>query len=224
MSMTKRMMFAQRVAVQSRLAAPRSLFHLPVAARSFHVSSRCLAEEKPAEPKAEEKKEEPKVEVKKEKTHDEIIVEKDLELKDLKNKYLTSLAEMQNLRTRTTNEVNNAKKFGGQEILKSVLEVADTLSMGLEHARPKVTADNKDLKDFFEGVEMTRSVLLQAFAKHGVTPMNALGAKFDPNLHDGQFVYADETKEPNTVGTVIKEGYMLKERVLRPAQVGTIKK
>jgi molecular chaperone GrpE len=182
-----------------------------------------LSEEKPAETKAEEKKEEKRDE-KTEPTSEDIIAAKDKEIGELKNKYLSSLADMQNLRTRTTTDVNNAKKFGGQEILKSMLEVSDTLAMGIEHARPNVTDDKVEFKNFFEGVEMTRSVLLQAFAKHGVTPMVALDQKFDPNFHDGQFQYADENKVPGTVGTVTKEGYMLKDRVLRPAQVGTIKK
>jgi len=130
---------------------------------------------------------------------------------------------MQNLRTRTQNDVTSAKKYAGSEFAKSMLEVADNLSFAIKAATPDATDSNPKLKTFFEGVSMTQHALIKAFAANDVFMYKSLGEKFDPNIHMGLYQFEDSTKEPGTVGNVVKEGYKLSDRVLRAAQVGTIK-
>lgn len=227
--MLRRAIFSARMGtrhVGMRPQMMRSLQHT----RPFHLSQsrwNDKAEEAKegeadkAEEKAEAKEE--KKEEKKEKTPEEIIKEKDAEIADMKNKYMTSLAEMQNLRTRTQKDVSSAKKYGGQEFAKSILDVADNITMALNATKADATDENPKLKSFYEGVEMTQAVLLKALEKNSVTRMKSLGEKFDPNFHDGMFQYDDPEQEPGTIGQVVKDGYMISDRVLRPAQVGTIK-
>jgi len=190
--------------------------------RSFHFTRMTMEEAKKEEETKEEKTEE-KEEETKESQALKALAEKEKEFDELKKNYLTTLADMQNLRTRTTNDVNSAKKYGGQSFAKSMLEVADNFTMALNAGKEHATDANPQLKTFYEGMIMTEKSLLKAFASNDVTKMESLGAKFDPNLHDAMFAYEDATKEPDTVGQVVKDGYMLKDRVLRAAQCGTVK-
>ena len=80
------------------------------------------------------------------------------------------------------------------------------------------------IKSLHEGVVMTDHLLLKTFKEFGVVPHGEVGEKFDPNLHDAMFEYHDEEKDCGTIGQVVKTGYLISSRVLRPAQVGTIKK
>jgi molecular chaperone GrpE len=186
--------------------------------RFFHNSRLSLQDHKP------EEHTEGKPEAVSEKTPALALLEKkDAEIEELKKKYLTSLADMQNLRTRTQNDVNAAKKYAGTEFAKSMLEVADNLGFAIKAAAPDATDSNPKLKTFYEGVTMIQHALSKAFASNSVVMYKSLGEKFDPNLHNGLYQFEDPTKEPGTVGNVVKEGYKLSDRVLRAAQVGTIK-
>lgn len=174
--------------------------------------------------KSDEGKPEVKTEAKADKTSEQALLEKkDTEIEEWKRKYLTSLADMQNLRTRTQKDVDNAKKYAGSEFAKSMLEVADNLGFAIKAAAPDATDANPKLKTFFEGVSMTQQSLVKAFAANQVVMYKSLGEKFDPNLHMGLYQMDDPNKDPNTVGNVVKEGYKLADRVLRAAQVGTVK-
>jgi len=212
------------------ICTPRLQFHSTrLALQDEHHKPEPKVEETAEAKKGEEKKAESakengekKAEVKK--TAEQLLLEKQAaEIEELKKKYLTSLADMQNLRTRTSNDVTAAKKFGGQEFAKSMLEVADNLSLALKAAAADATEANPKLKIFFEGVTMTQTSLLKAFEQNQVTQMKALGEKFDPNLHMSLYQFEDPTKVPGTVGNVMKEGYKIADRVLRAAQVGTVK-
>lgn len=208
----------------SRSVLPRTRF-LRIAPRSLHMSRSVFSEEK-KEDAPKEEAEATKDEAAGEETVESLkadLKKKDDEIADLKKKFLTSLADMQNLRTRTTKDVDSAKKYGAQSFAKSMLEVGDNLTMAINHSRADATEENPKLKSFFEGVEMTEKAMLKSFEANSVVKMEVLDKKFDPNFHDGMFQYADPTKEDGTVGQVVKDGYMLRDRVLRPAQVGTIK-
>lgn len=232
--------------IRSVLSSSRSLLRrnpvvLPVRTllqpsgfRQFHFTRAVRSEEKKAETPPEtpaedaaEKKETPTEEAKVEKTDlekcQEQLAAKEKELAEMKKNYLTSLAEMQNLRQRTANDVTAAKKYGGQSVCKSMLDVADNIGIALKHTREEVSDENPQLKNFFEGIEMTQTIMMKSLEDNGVTKMEVEGLKFDPNFHEGLYDYEDPTKEPGTVGQVVKEGYMLKDRCLRAAQVGTIK-
>ncbi|XP_055838023.1 grpE protein homolog, mitochondrial [Episyrphus balteatus] len=151
----------------------------------------------------------------------EALKEKNNELTD---KYKRSLADGENLRTRLTKQISDAKLFGIQGFCKDLLEVADTLGHATE-AVPKeeINESNKHLKSLYEGLTMTKASLKQVFKRHGLEPINPLNEKFDPNVHEALFQKEDDNVEPNTVVVVSKVGYKLHERCIRPALVGVSK-
>ena len=107
-----------------------------------------------------------------------------------------------------------------------MIEVSDNLNRALEN-----TSNDKDnnepgkvLKEFVEGVSMTRDILKNVFEKFHVIEYSPLGEKFDPNIHEALFAYEDKSKETGTVGQVFANGYKIKDRVLRCAKVGVVKK
>jgi molecular chaperone GrpE len=106
----------------------------------------------------------------------------------------------------------------------SLLEVADNLSLAIDSIPAEEVESNATLKTFMEGVDMTDKLLSKSFAQHGLTKFGERGDKFDPNLHDALFQLQDPELEEGQIGQVLKAGYQLKERVIRPAQVGTVRK
>lgn len=142
---------------------------------------------------------------------------------ELLDKYKRSLADSENLRTRLTKQIDDAKVFGIQSFCKDLLEVADILGHATD-AVPKEQLDsNPQLKNLFEGLQMTKASLLQTFKRHGLEPVNPLNEKFNPNYHEAVFQVDNDKVEPNTVMVVSKLGYKLKERCIRPACVGVSK-
>ncbi|XP_017465280.1 PREDICTED: grpE protein homolog, mitochondrial [Rhagoletis zephyria] len=143
---------------------------------------------------------------------------------DLTDKYKRSLADSENLRTRLTKQIADAKIFGIQSFCKDLLEVADTLGHATE-AVPKeqVNDNNPHLKNLYEGLVMTKASLLQVFKRHGLEPINPLNEKFNPNMHEALFEKDEPDVEPSTVVVVTKLGYKLHERCIRPALVGVSK-
>ncbi|XP_004517714.1 grpE protein homolog, mitochondrial isoform X1 [Ceratitis capitata] len=149
------------------------------------------------------------------------IKEKNDELLD---KYKRSLADSENLRTRLTKQIADAKVFGIQSFCKDLLEVADILGHATE-AVPKeeLNDNNPHLKNLYEGLVMTKASLLQVFKRHGLEPINPLNEKFNPNMHEALFEKDDPNVEPSTIVVVTKLGYKLHERCIRPALVGVSK-
>ncbi|CAO2187834.1 unnamed protein product [Urochloa humidicola] len=160
---------------------------------------------------------------------DESLKSKDQEVKDMKDKVLRSYAEMENVLARTKRESDNTKKYAIQNFSKSLLDVADNLSRAssvVKESFSKIdTSNNSDeavplLKTLLEGVEMTEKQLGEVFKKFGVEKFDPLNEKFDPNRHYALFQIPDPSKPSGTVAAVVKVGYMLHDRVLRPAEVG----
>ncbi|KAF0899336.1 hypothetical protein E2562_018230 [Oryza meyeriana var. granulata] len=152
----------------------------------------------------------------------------DLDL-DLSKEDLTNYAEMENVISRTKRESENAKKYAVQGFSKSLLDVADNLSRAssvVKESFSKIDTSNdsteavKLLKTLLEGVEMTEKQLGEVFKKFGVEKFDPLNEKFDPNKHSALFQIPDPSKPSGTVAAVVKVGYMLHDRVLRPAEVG----
>lgn len=201
---------------------PQTTAHLS----RFHTSRVVLEGEKEA--KEEEAQEGVKGEAKEEKKEEKVdyqalLKEKEAELKESHDSRLRTLADMQNLRDRTARDMENSKKYALSKFSKDLLDVADTLELAIKAAGPHLEKGNKDLKDYNEGILLTEKTMLQVFGRFGITKFKSLGEKFDPNLHDGLYAYEDPKCEVNTVGTIVKEGYMMKDMVLRAAQCGTIK-
>ncbi|KAJ1906529.1 GrpE, mitochondrial [Coemansia sp. IMI 209127] len=153
------------------------------------------------------------------------IVEKDAKIKELKDAYLRSLAETENIRTRSKVEVDNAKSFAIQKFAKDLLDTVDILELALKHVPKEHLEDkvaNKSLVDLFEGVGLTKSNLLRALERHGVEPFDPLDKPYDANTAHALYQAPIPDKTPGTVFAVEKRGYILNGRVLRPAQVGVV--
>mmetsp|Transcript_17041 Transcript_17041/g.44225 ORF Transcript_17041/g.44225 Transcript_17041/m.44225 type:complete len:290 (-) Transcript_17041:154-1023(-) len=159
--------------------------------------------------------------------------ELEAQLSETKERLIYTLADMENLRTRTTRQAEDTKKFAIQGFVKSILEVADNLERASNAVDTELLAEGaeqldaatatKMLRSMLEGVQMTEKVLLQVFAQNGIEKVSPLGDTFDPNLHQALFEMPDPEREPGTIGAVTKAGYVLHGRVVRPADVGVVK-
>jgi len=129
--------------------------------------------------------------------------------------YLRSQAEMENFRKRMQRDKQDALRFANEGILREILPVVDNLERAVEHARENDT----DTAGLLEGVEMTLEQFARTLEKFGVKPVEAVGKPFDPACHEamGQVVTGDAP--PNSVVQQLQKGYLLNERLLRPALV-----
>lgn len=160
---------------------------------------------------------------------DGLLKSKDEEINDMKDKVLRSYAEMENVIARTKRESENSKKYAVQNFSKSLLDVADNLTRASSVVKESFSKidTSKDstgavplLKTLLEGVDMTDKQLGEVFKKFGVEKFDPLNEKFDPSRHCAIFQIPDPSKPSGTVASVVKVGYMLHDRVLRPAEVG----
>ncbi|XP_008799025.2 grpE protein homolog 2, mitochondrial-like [Phoenix dactylifera] len=151
------------------------------------------------------------------------------EVEKMQDKVLRSYAEMENVIDRTKREAENSKKFAIQNFAKSLLDVADNLgraSSVVKESFSKIDTSKDSagaiplLKTLLEGVEMTDKQLSEVFRKFGVEKYDPINEQFDPNKHLALFQVPDASKRPGTVAAVLKAGYMIYDRVLRPAEVG----
>jgi molecular chaperone GrpE len=148
-------------------------------------------------------------------------------VKDLTNSLLRSLAEQENTRSIAKRDVQSGKDFAIKSFAKSLLDVSDNLSRALD-AVPQQALEGEEaavLKTLYEGIDMTDKGLTKAFLMNGLTKFaEQPGDVFNPEMHEALFEYPDPTKEAGTIGQVMKVGFMLNKRVLRPAEVGIVKK
>ncbi|HZP70115.1 MAG TPA: nucleotide exchange factor GrpE [Pseudolabrys sp.] len=152
------------------------------------------------------------------------VVEAKREAADLKDKLLRTLAEMENLRKRTEREVLDARLYGIAGFARDVLAVADNMHRALEAIGPELreSADAK-VKALVEGVDLTERELLKILEKNGVRKFSPQGEKFDPNVHQAMYEVPTSDLPAGQVAEVIQAGYMIGERVLRPALVAVSK-
>ncbi|TPX35724.1 hypothetical protein SmJEL517_g01974 [Synchytrium microbalum] len=154
------------------------------------------------------------------------LVKKDKQIAELQDAFRRSLAEQENLRQRTRKEVESASVYSIQKFAKDILETVDVLGMALNAVPASERTEFsgvKPFKDLYSGISMTRIELLKTLKRHGVESFGAVGDVFDPNIHQALFQVPAPDKEAGTVVSVQKEGFMIKDRVLRPAQVGVSK-
>lgn len=146
------------------------------------------------------------------------------EAAEFKDKLLRTLAEMENLRKRTEREVLDARLYGIAGFARDVLAVADNMHRALEAIGPELRegADPK-VTALIEGVELTERELLKTLEKNGVKKFSPRGEKFDPNVHQAMYEVPTSELPPGQVAEVIQAGYMIGDRVLRPALVAVSK-
>ncbi|XVF33941.1 hypothetical protein REPUB_Repub18cG0014600 [Reevesia pubescens] len=158
-----------------------------------------------------------------------LLKAKEKEIEQMQDKVVRTLAEMENVMARTRREAENSKKFAIQNFAKGLLDVADNLGRASTHVKGSFSKieETKDtvgavplLKTLLEGVEMTEKQLGEVFRKFGLEKFDPTNEPFDPHRHNAVFQVPDNSKPPGTVAHVLKAGYMLYDRVIRPAEVG----
>jgi Molecular chaperone GrpE (heat shock protein) len=146
------------------------------------------------------------------------------ENEELKDRYLRLAAEMENLRRRTARDVHDARSYSIAGFARDMLQVSDNLRRALDSVANHVAAsDDTDFKTLVEGVELTERSMLAALERHGVKKIDPKGERFDPNFHQAMFEIPNPAVPNNTVLEVVQPGYVIGERMLRPAMVGVSK-
>ncbi|WP_375635396.1 MULTISPECIES: nucleotide exchange factor GrpE [unclassified Bartonella] len=145
------------------------------------------------------------------------------ENKELKDQLLRLVADMENLRRRTMRDVADAKAYSIANFARDMLSVSDNLNRALEAIPEGARESDAGLKSLAEGVEMTERAMMAALERHGVQKIHPEGQKFDPHFHQAMFEIPNADVPDNTVQQVVQAGYIIGERVLRPAIVGVAK-
>ena len=146
-------------------------------------------------------------------------------LKDTEDKLLRSLAEIENQRRRFEKEIKDAFEFGSFNFAKESLAILDNLERAKNAMKnDEVLKSNKDLDKFLNNLSIIEKDLVSIFEKNRIKKIAAKGKKFDPNVHQAMAEIEDEVSEAGTIVQEIQCGYMLGERLLRPALVGVAKK
>lgn len=140
------------------------------------------------------------------------------ELAEAKQQALYAQAEVQNVRRRAEKEAADARAYAATAFARDVLSVADNLQRGLQAIPEELRADER-LKGLVAGLEATGRELDSVFARHGISRVSALGEKLDPNRHQAMLEVPSE-QEPGTIVQEMQAGYMIRDRLLRPALVG----
>ena len=146
-------------------------------------------------------------------------------LKETEDKLLRSLAEIENQRRRFEKEIKDAFEFGSFNFAKESLAILDNLERAkIAIQNDEILKSNKDLDKFLNNLSIIEKDLISIFEKNRIIKIEAKGKKFDPNLHQAMTEIEDEKSDEGTVVQVIQSGYMMGERLLRPALVGVAKK
>jgi molecular chaperone GrpE len=146
------------------------------------------------------------------------VEEKEKEAKEHYDRLLRVAADLENYKKRAAKEKEEWVKFGNEDLIKAILPFIDNLERAVNHAE-KV----KDTGVMIEGVRLTVQQLLQALGKFGVSPIESVGKPFDPAMHEAMFVVETDKHEPNQVVEELQKGYLLYDRLLRPATVSVSK-
>ena len=149
----------------------------------------------------------------------------DEKLKETEDKLLRSLAEIENQRRRFEKEIKDAFEFGSFNFAKESLAILDNLQRAKNAIKnDKILKENKDLDKFLENINIIEKDLISIFEKNRIKKIVAIGKKFDPNIHQAMAEIEDDNSEVGIIIQEIQAGYMLSDRLLRPALVGVAKR
>ena len=149
------------------------------------------------------------------------LSELDKALKDRDNYYdsmLRATAEVENIKKRTAKEVENAYKYSIESILEQIIPIYDSLSLSCSHKEKDI---NKD--QVLEGNKILLSMFQQLFEKNNILEINPINEEFNPDLHQAISTHEDKSKKNDVIHEVIQKGYMLNDRIIKPALVVVIK-
>ena len=149
----------------------------------------------------------------------------DEKLKETEDKLLRSLAEIENQRRRFEKEIKDAFEFGSFNFAKESLAILDNLQRAKNAIKnDKILKENKDLDKFLENINIIEKDLISIFEKNRIKKIVAIGKKFDPNIHQAMAEIEDDNSEVGIIIQEIQAGYMLSDRLLRPALEGVAKR
>lgn len=158
-----------------------------------------------------------------EKTPEERIAELAVALAEANDRSLRNLAEMENIRRRAEREKSDTLRYGASGLARDLLNAADNLRRALQSVPPEIREGDETIKNFVLGVEMTEKELLSAFEKHGIRQLLPLGEKFNHAEHQAMFEVPGTDKPAGTIVELMQPGYIMHDRLLRPAMVGVAK-
>ena len=171
--------------------------------------------------------ESPEVEVSEEKATPESAIENEKDESDiqpqeeeLRDQLLRALADNENIRRRAKKDVQEASQFAITNFARDLLSVADNMNRALTSIPSEALEENEALVAIVNGVEMTARELESTLGKYKIKKIDPLGERFDYNFHQAMFETKDSNKEDGTIVEVLQPGYILGERLLRPAMVG----
>ena len=164
-----------------------------------------------------------------EKNKEQSLKEKELspeeKIKDLEDKVTRALAEMENQRRRFEKEKEDAFEYGGFAFARENLNLIDNLERAKQSLENDETLKNSEaLKKTLEHLEIINKDLISIFKKNNIEPIDSVNKKLDPNIHQAMMEIENDQKEPGTIIQEIQKGFMMKDRLLRPALVGVAKK
>lgn len=145
------------------------------------------------------------------------------DLEAAKQEVLYAKADAQNQRRRLEKEAQDARSYAATGFARDVLSVADNLARAID-AVPEDLREDSKFKGLVVGIEATQRELDKVFTQHGITRIAAMGLPLDPNQHQAMMEIPTDDAEPGTVVQEMQSGYMIKDRLLRPAMVGVAKK
>lgn len=140
-----------------------------------------------------------------------------------KQEVLYARADTQNVRRRMEKDVADARAYAATGFARDILSVSDNLSRAIDSV-PQELRDDEKFKGLVAGIEATKRELEKVFGQHGITRIAAKGLPLDPNQHQAMLEIPTDEHEPGTVVQEMQAGYMIKDRLLRPAMVGVAKK
>ncbi len=143
------------------------------------------------------------------------------ELSEKEDKYMRLAAEFENFKKRSLQEIQSRVKFASQSLALNVISGLDSLERALSHAKEE---ENEQLKEFITGIEMVQQQFLDALNKNNIERIDPQGERFDPNIHEAMGVIETDAVEPDHIASVFQPGYILHDRVIRPAMVQVAKK
>jgi len=155
---------------------------------------------------------------------DEIVLELEQKIVDLKDQLMRSLADGENLRKRTQKDIEHAKKYSHISFIKELVSSVDNLQRALQSIPEDTSSLPEPIKNLIIGLEIVEKEVISTLEKHNVKQINPLGEKFDYNFHQAMFEVVTNESDPGTVVEVSQKGYLLYDRLVRPAMVGIAKK
>ena len=157
-------------------------------------------------------------------SNDEININLQKQVIDLKDQLMRSLADGENLRKRTLKEIEHAKKYSHITFVRDLVSSVDNLQRALESVPDDNSQLSEPIKNLIIGLDIVEKEIITTFEKHNLKQIQPLGEKFDYNFHQAMFEVPTNDTEPGVVVEVSQKGYLLHDRLVRPAMVGISKK